>query len=758
MQSFSLISAFELDGDFDFNSYTRFDSKTNSFTLIDGILISKDLIHMVDNVRISNYGDNVSDHLPVEIDLHVSVLTAPTKEADCRQYVNWQKLSNDDLSLFNQRLVYNLDHIVIPPGLLHGNHICMDDCHKMLVENYYIDIVRAVLDAESVLPRCNPRVQRSFWSSELDNLKRNSIDCCSFWKSMGSPSNGPIYECKKNCYYRYKTAIRHHKREDDKRRNDALFDDLSNCNTNSFWTKWNNLNRVGNSIATRINGVTDEKGIANVFAGYFESVYGNNDTDPHRKLKNDFVSSFERYLHDHTDDDISGYYLSWHDMIDISMKLKPGKATAGVVRPEHFIFGCSELLSHFRYLFNGMIQHGSVPTDFLRGTISPIVKNQQGDMTATNNYRGITLGCLPAKLFEYSIQLKTSRFLRTDDLQFGFKRKTSAAHAVYTLRSTIDHFLSHGSKVYVAFLDCTKAFDRISHYGLFSKLMERGFPLCFLLCLIFWYLNMSSIVKWGSEFSHEFPVPLGIKQGGINSPDFFSCYFDGLTKCLREGKTGCFIGLLFLGIILFADDICLLSPTRSGLNRMISTCSKYCHEFGLSFNPTKSKVMVFSKGNVDYESLKPITMDGKDVEYVSNIKYLGVTLVSNRGLTFTAENDLRSFYRSANSILNVLNKPDELTLMHLLYRNCIPTLTYCSSVKEFSARDMNDCNTAVNNAIRKIFSFHRWESIRHLREGFGYLSLHEIFARAKRNFTKSLSTHHNSVISRLALLEPDIVE
>ena len=191
---------------------------------------------------------------------------------------------------------------------------------------------------------------------------------------------------------------------------------------------------------------------------------------------------------------------------------------------------------------------------------------------------------------------------------------------------------------------------------------------------------------------------------------------------------------------------------------MIKNCTDYCDKFGLTFNPAKSKVMVFSRTNIVYESLKPIIMNGKNVDYVSDIKYLGVSLVSNRGICFSAENDLRSFYRSANAVLNVLNKPDEVTLMHLLYANCVPTLTYCSSVKEFSSREMNDCNTAVNNAMRKIFSFNRWESIRHLREGFDYPSLHEIFANAKNKFKNSLLSHHNSVISRLASLEPEVVE
>ena len=187
---------------------------------------------------------------------------------------------------------------------------------------------------------------------------------------------------------------------------------------------------------------------------------------------------------------------------------------------------------------------------------------------------------------------------------------------MYCLKSTIDHFTNHNSRVYVAFLDCSKAFDRISHHGLFSKLIERKVPLCIILCLIFWYGNMHSAVKWGSESSRDFSVPLGIKQGGINSPDFFACYYDGLTTLLRQKQLGCHIGNLFLASLFFADDIVLLAPTRSSLQGMINECSVYCEKYCLSFNNKKSKVMVFSKSKVDKSIISPLTVGGGNIDFV----------------------------------------------------------------------------------------------------------------------------------------------
>ena len=76
-----------------------------------------------------------------------------------------------------------------------------------------------------------------------------------------------------------------------------------------------------------------------------------------------------------------------------------------------------------------MIQHGSVPSAFTKGTVLPIVKDSQGDMSVTSNNCGITLLKLP------TMQMKMAHLLGMD--WFGFKSKTSA---FFTYKSTIDHF------------------------------------------------------------------------------------------------------------------------------------------------------------------------------------------------------------------------------------------------------------------------------------------------------------------------------
>lgn len=54
---------------------------------------------------------------------------------------------------------------------------------------------------------------------------------------------------------------------------------------------------------------------------------------------------------------------------------------------------------------------------------------------------------------------------------------------------------------------------------------------------------------------------------------------------------------------------------------------------------------------MELDSLMPICLDGKDIEYTDSVRYLGVLIVSNRGFCVSAKDDIRFFYRASNSIL-----------------------------------------------------------------------------------------------------------
>ena len=261
---------------------------------------------------------------------------------------------------------------------------------------------------------------------------------------------------------------------------------------------------------------------------------------------------------------------------------------------------------------------------------------------------------------------------------------------------------------------------------------------------------MTCRVKWGTALSEEFEIPLGMKQGGILSPKFFSLYIDDLVKILKKKGIGCHVLEMFVACILFADDMALMAPSRSALQKMIDICTKFCDKFCLDFNAKKSKVMTFGKM---ISSPIPLTIKEEKIEFVSELKYLGATLTSGDRLGFTARYDVVNFFRATNAITSALTAAHEHTMLQLIYSNCLPILTYASSVKLLSSEEMLFCNKAVNDALRKVFGFQDWRSIRVLREIFGFKSLTDIFRVNQRRFDQNCTTHSNPIIVALSKVE-----
>ena len=182
---------------------------------------------------------------------------------------------------------------------------------------------------------------------------------------------------------------------------------------------------------------------------------------------------------------------------------------------------------------------------------------------------------------------------------------------------------------------------------------------------------------------------------------------------------------------------------------MLQICEEFCSEFCLSFNAKKSKALLFgARQNVN---VHPLFLNGESIEFVTKWKYLGCTVTSNTKFGFTNDSELNAFYCSTNSILRSLKKPNELVLMKLLYSNCVPNLTYCAEVKELTSSDMHRSNVALNDAIRRIFSYHRWESTRHLRQQLKLPNIVEIFAARKKRFYEQNCKHGNAVVRYLTL-------
>ena len=245
------------------------------------------------------------------------------------------------------------------------------------------------------------------------------------------------------------------------------------------------------------------------------------------------------------------------------------------IQSDCIINGLPELISHLTSLVRTFILHGSVPYFILLCTLLPLVKDNLGDSTSSENYRAIASGSLLLKLLDLVILILEGDKLICDPLQFGFQSGSGTVMCTWTATAVIDYFNRRGSVVYGCAMDLSKAFDMVDWKELFLLLRKRKVEPIFLRVLIFIYRNQQCNVKWNTSLSSHFPVSNGVRQGAVSSPILFSVYINDLLVILREAGIGCHVGSFFVGCLGYADDLLLLSASRSGLQSMVNTCQKF---------------------------------------------------------------------------------------------------------------------------------------------------------------------------------------
>ena len=81
--------------------------------------------------------------------------------------------------------------------------------------------------------------------------------------------------------------------------------------------------------------------------------------------------------------------------------------------------------------------------------------------------------------------------------------------AIYALKEITDYYLRNSSPVFVCFLDASKAFDRVNHWKLFDKLLDRGMDIHLVKLLSSWYELQRFHVRWGKAYRTVFLPRMG---------------------------------------------------------------------------------------------------------------------------------------------------------------------------------------------------------------------------------------------------------
>ena len=243
---------------------------------------------------------------------------------------------------------------------------------------------------------------------------------------------------------------------------------------------------------------------------------------------------------------------------------------------------------------------------------------------------------------------------------------------------------------------------------LFQDLVKKKVSFVFLRVLLFIYQEQSCDVIWNGRFSYRFGVKNGVRQGAVSSPILFGIYIDKLIKLLRQSDIGCRIGSFYYGVMVYADDIILLCPSRLGLQAMINICEKFAGNNNLKFSTnidpkkSKTKCIHFSKQKIE---LARILLNGDPLPWVDSALHVGNTLERNNSFAKDLRLKRGDFIGRVHSILQEFHFANPQVKMKMF--SIYSTSFYGSSLWNIFNGTCDRLFTAWNIAVRMAFDLPR---------------------------------------------------
>ena len=179
-------------------------------------------------------------------------------------------------------------------------------------------------------------------------------------------------------------------------------------------------------------------------------------------------------------------------------------------------------------LFNECFYSCTVPAEWSRGIINPILKNLGDDPRDPLNYRGITIKSSVYRIYCSILNYRLSSWIESNNIlcdeQNGFRAGRGTIDHVGSLTSIIETRIKKKSDTFVAFIDFSKAYDRIHRELLWYKLSRLGISDQFIEVLKLLYNNVQCTTKINDFGTEWFDVSVGLKQGCILSPVLFNVF------------------------------------------------------------------------------------------------------------------------------------------------------------------------------------------------------------------------------------------
>lgn len=257
----------------------------------------------------------------------------------------------------------------------------------------------------------------------------------------------------------------------------------------------------------------------------------------------------------------------------------------------------------------------------------------------------MSLTSVVSKVLEGVIREGLVHYLATHDLitdsQHGFRKNRSCLTNLLCYVDDLVNAVDRGDCVDVNYLDCEKAFDRVPHERLGTKLKAMGVDGLLLKWIKSFLSGRYHRVTIRTSHSEWLPVHSGVPQGTVLGPVLFIVYINDLTSHLESS------------VSLFADDAKIYRTIQTPedlaiLQRDMARLDDWSAKWLLTFNSEKCKTMHVGRLNPQQH----YQLGNKTLQKSSKEKDLGVTISND----LKPATHIATIAAKANSRLGVINR------------------------------------------------------------------------------------------------------
>ena len=379
----------------------------------------------------------------------------------------------------------------------------------------------------------------------------------------------------------------------------------------------------------------------------------------------------------------------------------------------------------------------------------PVHKNSRRKCA---NYRGISLlsiaGKVFAKILNDRVRCLTENRLLEEEA--GFRSGRGCIDQIFIIRQLMEKYLEKDKKMYAAFIDMEKAYDKVWRTDFWVTLKGykvRGKLLGSIKAL---YKESKACVRVEGEVTEEFMVEQGLRQGCPLSLWLFNVFLDRVVREAMVGfQGGVELDSCLIQTLMFADDTVMLAQTAEDLSQNVESFHEAVKRHGLTINWGKTNTMAFSREPTECK----VEVGGVQLEQAKETVYLGVRLSENGRM----ESELERIGRAATVVGSLrktvfgnkeLSNEAKMTVYNAVV---VPTLVYGCETWVLKDRDKTRLQAAEMKVLRSVVGVTRLERVRNeaIRER---LKQEAVVAQVKRRrelWREKMIENEGSLVNRV---------